>query len=136
MAFTGIPTAVSTAMLGISNNRYVILFIINILLLIVGTFMDMTPACLIFTPIFLPIATSFGMTEIQFGVMLIFNMCLGNITPPVGSVLFVGCGIGHVSIEQVTSKLIPYFVALVLALLAVTYIPALSLGLPSLMGLI
>ena len=86
--------------------------------------------------IFLPIATSFGMTEIQFGVMLIFNMCLGNITPPVGSVLFVGCGIGHVSIEQVTSKLIPYFVALVLALLAVTYIPALSLGLPSLMGLI
>lgn len=136
MAFTGIPTAVSTAMLGISNNRYVILFIINILLLIVGTFMDMTPACLIFTPIFLPIATSFGMTEIQFGVMLIFNMCLGNITPPVGSVLFVGCGIGHVSIEQVTSKLIPYFVTLVLALLAVTYIPALSLGLPGLMGLI
>ena len=91
---------------------------------------------LIFTPIFLPIATSIGMTEIQFGVMLIFNMCLGNITPPVGSVLFVGCGIGHVSIEQVTSKLIPYFVALVLALLAVTYIPALSLGLPSLMGLL
>ena len=136
MAFTEIPKAVSTAMLSISDNRYVILFIINILLLIIGTFMDMTPACLIFTPIFLPIATSFGMTEIQFGVMLIFNMCLGNITPPVGSVLFVGCGIGHVSIEQVTSKLIPYFVALVLALLAVTYIPALSLGLPSLMGLI
>lgn len=98
--------------------------------------MDITPAILIFTPIFLPIATSFGMTEIQFGVMLIFNMCLGNITPPVGSVLFVGCGIGHVSIEQVTSKLIPYFVALIAALLAVTYIPALSLGLPSLMGLI
>lgn len=84
----------------------------------------------------LRIRAGFGMTEIQFGVMLIFNMCLGNITPPVGSVLFVGCGIGHVSIEQVTSKLIPYFVALVLALLAVTYIPALSLGLPSLMGLI
>ena len=97
------------------------------ILLVIGMFMDITPAILIFTPIFLPIATSFGMTEIQFGVMLIFNMCLGNITPPVGSVLFVGCGIGHVSIEQVTSKLIPYFVALVLALLAVTYIPALSL---------
>ena len=114
----------------------IIFLLMNIILLVIGMFMDITPAILIFTPIFLPIATSFGMTEIQFGVMLIFNMCLGNITPPVGSVLFVGCGIGHVSIEQVTSKLIPYFVALVLALLAVTYIPALSLGLPSLMGLI
>ena len=118
MAYSGIPAAISNV------------------LLVIGMFMDITPAILIFTPIFLPIATSFGMTEIQFGVMLIFNMCLGNITPPVGSVLFVGCGIGHVSIEQVTSKLIPYFVALVAALLAVTYIPALSLGLPSLMGLI
>ena len=122
MAYSGIPAA--------------IFLLMNIILLVIGMFMDITPAILIFTPIFLPIATSFGMTEIQFGVMLIFNMCLGNITPPVGSVLFVGCGIGHVSIEQVTSKLIPYFVALVLALLAVTYIPALSLGLPSLMGLI
>lgn len=109
MAYSGIPAAISNGLMSLTSNKYII---------------------------FLPIATSFGMTEIQFGVMLIFNMCLGNITPPVGSVLFVGCGIGHVSIEQVTSKLIPYFVALVLALLAVTYIPALSLGLPSLMGLI
>ena len=136
MSYENIPQTVSAALLSISDNPVVILILINVILLIVGIFMDMTPAVLIFTPIFLPIATSFGMTEIQFGVMLIFNMCLGNITPPVGSVLFVGCGIGHVSIEQVTSKLIPYFVALVLALLAVTYIPALSLGLPSLMGLI
>ena len=125
MAYSGIPAAISNGLMSLTDNKYII-----------GMFMDITPAILIFTPIFLPIATSFGMTEIQFGVMLIFNMCLGNITPPVGSVLFVGCGIGHVSIEQVTSKLIPYFVALVLALLAVTYIPALSLGLPSLMGLI
>ena len=108
----------------------------NLILLVVGMFMDITPAILIFTPIFLPIAQSFGMSEIQFGVMLIFNMCLGNITPPVGSVLFVGCGIGHVSIEEVTPKLIPYFVLLILALLAITFVPALSLGLPSLMGLI
>lgn len=99
-------------------------------------FMDITPAILIFTPIFLPIAISFGMSEIQFGVMLIFNMCLGNITPPVGSVLFVGCGIGDVTIEKVTPKLIPYFIVLILALLAVTFIPALSLGLPKLLGLI
>ena len=136
MAYSGIPAAISNGLMSLTDNKYIIFLLMNIILLVIGMFMDITPAILIFTPIFLPIATSFGMTEIQFGVMLIFNMCLGNITPPVGSVLFVGCGIGHVSIEQVTSKLIPYFVALVAALLAVTYIPALSLGLPSLMGLI
>ena len=134
MAYSGIPAAISNGLMSLTDNKYIIFLLMNIILLVIGMFMDITPAILIFTPIFLPIATSFGMTEIQFGVMLIFNMCLGNITPPVGSVLFVGCGIGHVSIEQVTSKLIPYFVALVAALLAVTYIPALSLGLPSLMG--
>ena len=126
MAYSGIPAAISNGLMSLTSNKYIIFLLMNNILLVIGMFMDITPA----------IATSFGMTEIQFGVMLIFNMCLGNITPPVGSVLFVGCGIGHVSIEQVTSKLIPYFVALVLALLAVTYIPALSLGLPSLMGLI
>ena len=136
MAYSGIPAAISNGLMSLTENKYIIFLLMNIILLVIGMFMDITPAILIFTPIFLPIATSFGMTEIQFGVMLIFNMCLGNITPPVGSVLFVGCGIGHVSIEQVTSKLIPYFVALIAALLAVTYIPALSLGLPSLMGLI
>ena len=136
MAYSGIPAAISNGLMSLTDNKYIIFLLMNIILLVIGMFMDITPAILIFTPIFLPIATSFGMTEIQFGVMLIFNMCQGNITPPVGSVLFVGCGIGHVSIEQVTSKLIPYFVALVAALLAVTYIPALSLGLPSLMGLI
>ena len=136
MAYSGIPAAISNGLMSLTDNKYIIFLLMNIILLVIGMFMDITPAILIFTPIFLPIATSFGMTEIQFGVMLIFNMCLGNITPPVGSVLFVGCGIGHVSIEQVTSKLIPYFVALIAALLAVTYIPALSLGLPSLMGLI
>ena len=104
--------------------------------MVVGMFMDITPAILIFTPIFLPIAQSLGMSDIQFGVMLIFNMCLGNITPPVGSVLFVGCGISKISIEQVTKTLLPYFGVLILILLAVTYIPALSLGIPSLMGLI
>ena len=136
MAYSGIPAAISNGLMSLTDNKYIIFLLMNIILLVIGMFMDITPAILIFTPIFLPIAISFGMTEIQFGVMLIFNMCLGNITPPVGSVLFVGCGIGHVTIEQVTSKLIPYFVVLIAALLAVTYIPALSLGLPSLMGLI
>ena len=108
----------------------------NVILMVVGMFMDITPAILIFTPIFLPIAQSLGMSEIQFGVMLIFNMCLGNITPPVGSVLFVGCGISKLRIEDVTKMMLPYFVVLFLLLLAVTYVPVLSLGIPGLMGLL
>ena len=136
MAYSGIPAAISSAIMAVSSNKYVVLLLMNVILLIVGMFMDITPAILIFTPIFLPIAQSLGMTDIQFGVMLIFNLCLGNITPPVGSVLFVGCGISKISIEQVTKTLLPYFGVLILILLAVTYIPALSLGIPSLMGLI
>lgn len=135
MAYSGIPAAISTALMTISSSKYVIFLLMNIILLIVGMFMDITPAILIFTPIFLPIAQSLGMSDIQFGVMLIFNMCLGNITPPVGSVLFVGCGISKISIEDVTKMLLPYFAALILILLAVTYIPVLSIGLPTLMGL-
>ena len=136
MAYAGIPAAISNALMAVSDNKYVIFLLMNIILMVVGMFMDITPAILIFTPIFLPIAQSLGMSDIQFGVMLIFNMCLGNITPPVGSVLFVGCGIGCVSIEKVTPKLIPYFAVLFALLLLVTYVPALSLGIPSLMGLI
>lgn len=134
MAFTGIPTAVSTAMLGISNNRYVILFIINILLLIVGTFMDMTPACLIFTPIFLPICQALGMNTIHFGIMMIFNLCIGTITPPVGTTLFVGVKVGGVRLEDVIKQLLPFFAVIIAVLLLVTYVPTLSLWLPSLMG--
>ena len=136
MAYSGVPEAISNALLSISTNKYVIFILMNLILMIVGMFMDITPAILIFTPIFLPIAQGLGMTDIQFGVMLIFNMCLGNVTPPVGSVLFVGCGIGDVSIEKVTPKLVPYFIALFILLLLVTFVPALSLGIPQLMGLI
>ena len=120
----------------IMNTSFSMLCLTGVILMVVGMFMDITPAILIFTPIFLPIAQSLGMSDIQFGVMLIFNMCLGNITPPVGSVLFVGCGISKISIEEVTKTLLPYFAVLFLLLLAVTYIPALSLGIPTLMGLI
>ena len=108
----------------------------NIILLVVGMFMDITPAILIFPPIFLPIAESLGMSAIQFGVMLIFNMCMGSMTPPVGSVLFVSCGISKITIEQVTKTLLPYFAVLLGILLAVTYIPALSMGIPTLLGLV
>lgn len=136
MAYSGIPAAISNGLLSISTNKVVIFLLMNIILMVVGMFMDITPAILIFTPIFLPIAQSFGMTDIQFGVMLIFNMCLGNITPPVGSVLFVGCGIENVSIEKVTPKLITYFIGLIILLMLITFIPELSLGVPKLMGLI
>ena len=136
MAFTEIPKAVSTAMLSISDNRYVILFIINILLLIIGTFMDMTPACLIFTPIFLPICQQLGMNTVHFGIMMIFNLCIGTITPPVGTILFTGCKVGGVTIESVISHLLPYFAMIIIGLLLVTYVPVLSLGLPSMLGLL
>lgn len=134
MAFTGLPSAISDAMLGLSNNKYVILIIINILLLIVGTFMDMTPACLIFTPIFLPICQKIGMNSVHFGIMMIFNLCIGTITPPVGTTLFVGVKVGKTRIEDVIRPLLSYFAAIFVVLLLVTYIPALSMWLPELLG--
>lgn len=134
MAYTGIPQAISEMIMSVSNNRIVILLIMNIVLLFVGTFMDLTPAVLIFTPIFLPIATSLGIDPVHFGIIMIFNLGIGNVTPPVGSCLFVGCGVGKVTIEQVTKYLMPFFISLVVALMFVTYIPAISLFLPRLTG--
>lgn len=134
MAFTNIPALVSNGLLSISSNKYVILFLINLILLAVGTFMDMTPACLIFTPIFLPVCTALGMNTIHFGIMMIYNLCIGTITPPVGTTLFVGVKVGNVKIETVIKQLLYYFAAIFIVLLMVTYIPTLSLWLPSLMG--
>lgn len=134
MAFTNIPTLVSNGLLAISDSKIVILLMINIILLIVGTFMDMTPACLIFTPIFLPVCTALGMNTIHFGIMLIFNLCIGTITPPVGTTLFVGVKVGNVKIETVFKQLLVYFAVIFVVLMLVTYIPQLSLWLPGLMG--
>ncbi len=134
MTFTNIPEAVSAGMLAISSSKIVILLLINIILLVVGTFMDMTPAVLIFTPIFLPICEALGMNMIHFGIMMIFNLCIGTITPPVGTTLFVGVKVGGVKIETVIRQLLVYFAAIFIVLLLVTYIPQLSLWLPSLMG--
>ena len=136
MAFTNIPELVSTALLSVSSNKFIILFLINIILLIVGTFMDMTPACLIFTPIFLPVCTALGMDTIHFGIMMIFNLCIGTITPPVGTTRFVGVKVGKVQIETVFRQLLVYFAAIFIVLMFVTYIPNLSLWLPKLMGYI
>ena len=136
MAFTKIPELISGAMLGLTTNRYVLLILINIILLLVGTFMDMTPACLIFTPIFLPVCRQLGMSDIQFGIMLIYNLCIGTITPPVGTTLFVGVKVGGVEIETVFRQLLVYFAAIFAVLLLVTYVPAISLWLPGLLGYI
>lgn len=135
LSFTGLPQAISNLLLGISDNKIVILLIINLILLIVGTFMDMAPALLIFTPIFLPIATNLGMDPIQFGVMIVMNLSIGTVTPPVGSVLFVGCSVAKLQVEDVMKKLLPFFGAILIALLFVTFIPALSTWLPSVLGL-
>ena len=136
LSFTGLPQAISAALLGVSDNKIVILLIINLILLIVGTFMDMAPALLIFTPIFLPVVKALGMNPIQFGVMMVMNLSIGTITPPVGSVLFVGCSISHLQVEEVIKKLVPFFVAILVALLFVTFVPQLSMWLPTVFGLV
>ncbi len=134
MAFTGIPTAISEFIMGISDNPIIILLILNLFLLFIGTFMDITPAILIFTPIFLPIVTSFGMDPVHFGIMLVLNLSIGNITPPVGSALFVGASIAKLDLEDVIKPLIPFYIVIIIVLLLVTYIPEISLVLPRMLG--
>lgn len=136
LAYENIPQSVSEALLSISSNRIVIFIMINMLLLIVGTFMDMTPAILIFTPIFLPVVTQLGMHPVHFGMMIIANLCIGLCTPPVGTCLFIGCGVGKTTIAKVVPSMIPFFIAMVVALMLITYWPALSLWLPSIMDLL
>lgn len=136
MSYENIPQTVSRLLLAISDNPVVILLLINVILLLVGVFMDMTPAVLIFTPIFLPIAVQqLGMDPVHFGIMMVLNLCVGLCTPPVGSVLFIGCSVAGVRIDQVIRPLIPLFAAMVFVLLLVTYLPGLSLWIPSLFGL-
>ena len=136
MAFTGLPDLIAGGILSLTRNKYVILVLMNVILLVVGTFMDPTPAVLIFTPIFLPICQTFGMHPVQFGIMVSMNLCIGTITPPVGSILFTGCKVGRVDIESVVKELLPYFAAILVTLLLVTYIPAISMALPTAAGLI
>lgn len=136
LAYENIPQSVSASLLKISSNPVVILMIINVLLLVVGTFMDMTPAVLIFTPIFLPVVVGLGMNPVHFGIILIANLCIGLCTPPVGTCLFIGCGVGKISIAKVLPSMIPFFIAMIGALMVITYWPQLSLWLPGLMGLL
>jgi len=134
LSYENIPQIVSAALLALSDNPVVILLIINVILLVVGTFMDMTPAVLIFTPIFLPVVIQLGMDPTHFGIVMILNLCIGLCTPPVGSVLFVGCGVAGTSITRVIRPLLPMYVAMVAALIVVTFVPWLSLWLPGVFG--
>jgi tripartite ATP-independent transporter DctM subunit len=135
MTLMMIPLKITTALTSFTDNRYMILFLINILLLILGTLMDMAALLLILTPILLPVVKAVGIDPVHFGMIMIVNLGMGLITPPVGSVLFVGSAVGKLPIEQVVKALMPFFGLLLIVLGIVTYVPALSMWLPNLMGL-
>lgn len=136
MTMANIPQTVSATLMGLSNNPVVILLTINAMLLVVGMFMDMTPAILIFTPILLPVVRQLGMSDIHFGIMLIANLCIGLCTPPVGTCLFIGCGVGKTTIAKVTMKALPFFFAMILGLMLIVFVPWFSLIIPRLCGLL
>lgn len=135
LSYENIPQNISSALMGLSDNPFVILLTINFILLLVGIFMDMTPAVLIFTPIFLPVAMELGMSPLHFGIMMVLNLCIGLCTPPVGSVLFVGCGIAKTTIAKLVKPLMPMYAAMIVVLMLVTYVPAISEFLPTFFGL-
>ena len=135
LAYQNIPASVAEALVGLSDNPIVILLLINLVLLMVGIFMDMTPAVLIFTPIFLPVAVELGMSPLHFGIMMVLNLCIGLCTPPVGSILFVGCAIAKTSISRIVRPMIPMYLAMFLTLMVVTYLPEFSEFLPRFFGL-
>jgi tripartite ATP-independent transporter DctM subunit len=134
LSYENIPQNIAAGLVALTDNRIIILLLINLILLGVGIFMDMTPAVLIFTPIFLPVVTNLGIDPTHFGIIMVLNLCIGLCTPPVGSLLFIGCGVAQTSIASVVRPLLPLFAAMVVALMIVTYIPAISLWLPQLFG--
>lgn len=135
LSYENIPQSISAGLLALSDNPLMILLLINIILLIVGAFMDMTPAVLIFTPIFLPVAMELGLSPLHFGIMMILNLCIGLVSPPVGSVLFVACAVAKVRLEQLLKPLLPLYGAMIVVLLLVTYVPEISEWLPKQVGL-
>ncbi len=135
MTNADIPYTISDALMSVSDNPIVILLIINVVLLVVGIFMDMTPAVLIFTPIFLPIVSELGVDAVHFGIMMVVNLCIGLCTPPVGSALFVGCSVSGVKVQELIKPMMPFFLALLAVLFLVAYVPQISLFLPRLFGM-
>lgn len=136
MAFTGIPQMIGNALLSVTSSPVILLLIMNVILLISGTFMDVTPAILIFTPLFLPIVESFGMSPVQFGIIIVYNLCIGNITPPVGNTLFVAIKVGDTNLQKVMPYMLRFYAFILIGLILVTYVPAISLHLPQSAGLL
>ncbi len=134
ISFVQIPDAVRDLLYGISDSKIVILLIINVFLLFIGTFMDTTPAVLIFTPIFLPIAVGCGLSPVEFGIIITYNLCIGLITPPVGNILFVGVKVGKTTIERVLKNILPYYAVIFIVLMLITYLPFLNSWLPQICG--
>ena len=135
LAYQDVPASVAGMLVGLTDNPILILLLINLVLLAVGVFMDMTPAVLIFTPIFLPVAVELGMSPVHFGVMMVMNLCIGLCTPPVGSILFVACAVAGTSIGRIVRPMVPMYFAMFLALILVAYFPGLSEFLPRALGL-
>ena len=136
LSFARIPEMVSSGLISLTDDTAIVLIIIMVVLLLAGTVMDPTPAILIFTPIFLPVVTELGVNPIHFGAMMVFNMCLGNISPPVGNNIFVAARVARVRIEPVFGRLMPFFWVLCAGLILVTFWPSLSLWLPQMLGLV
>jgi tripartite ATP-independent transporter DctM subunit len=133
MAYLKVPQLITNFLIGFSDNKYVILILVNVILLVLGMIMDMAPLILITTPILLPVVTRVGVDPIQFGVLMMLNLGIGLVTPPVGSTLFVGCSIANISIEKIAKSLKPFYVMLFIYLLCLTFIPGLTLWLPNLL---
>ncbi len=135
LSFEDIPQTIAGALIAVSDNKIILLLIINVLLLIVGTFMDMTPAILIFAPIFLPAVTGLGVDPLHFGILMVANLCIGLCTPPVGTVLFAGAGVAKVPVTRIVRPLVPLYLAMLVALVLITLVPSITLVLPRVFGL-
>ena len=133
LAYLRIPAHVTEFMLGLTSNRFLLLILINVMLLLLGMIMDMAPLILITTPILLPVVTAIGVDPVHFGIILMLNLGIGLVTPPVGSTLFVGCAIGKISIEDVAKTIWPFYIAMIAVLLLVTYVPQVAMWLPGLL---
>ena len=136
LAAENVPQEISAGLIGLTSNKFLILLIITALLLVVGMFMDMTPAILIFTPIFLPVIQKLGLHPLHFGIILLMNLNIGLCTPPVGTALFLGCGIADTTVTKVIRHILPFFIAMIVTLLICTYVPAITMWLPERLGFV
>ena len=133
LSYLRVPQQITRLLLGVTNNKYILIFLINVMLLILGCIMDVAPLIIITTPILMPVATQIGMNPVQFGIMMLLNLAVGACTPPVGLALFTGCAVGKMPMEKVMKTILPFYAAMFIALMLVAYVPALSLTLPSLL---